>query len=258
MIVYREIAPPPELADWVQSLWELRGAAPVDPSSILPDGCLDLVFHLGSVPGQGGGSGRPRSHGVGPLLRPLELRLAGEVHAVGVCVRPGAGHAVLGVAAEAVADAAVPLDDLVGSGAARIEEAVVTAPEGRALAALAGALLGRWRGRAPDAACIEAARRLRALPGLPIPALAAAIGLSVRQLERRFRRHVGLTPKAFARVARFDRVVRLLGPGRSLAELALDCGYADQAHFNHEFRALAGHSPGAHVAFRQYGPTGPP
>jgi len=245
MLVYRELDPPPELAGHVRSLWELRGRAPSGPARILPDGCLDLVFYVGHMGARG--------HAVGPLLGPLEVGLTGDVHVVGVCVRPGAGFAVLGLPADAVAGAAVPLRDLPGAGATAVEEAVAGACDGRALAELASRLTPRCRNRGPDASCLEAARRLRVSPGLAIPAVAAALGLSVRQLERRFRASVGLTPKAFARVARFDRAVRALGadPAQDLAALALDCGYADQAHFNHEFRALAGTSPRAHVANRQ-------
>lgn len=138
-----------------------------------------------------------------------------------------------------------------GPTASALEEAVERARPERALAALSAGILNRARGRSADPACAEAARRLRLTPNLAIPALAAGLGLSARQLERRFRAHVGLPPKAFARVARFDRAVRRLGDGTPLALLALDCGYADQAHFSHEFRSLAGMAPRAYVANRQ-------
>jgi AraC-like DNA-binding protein len=86
----------------------------------------------------------------------------------------------------------------------------------------------------------------------PIGELADELGWSHRRLIARFRDQVGLAPKTFARVIRFDRAVRQLRAAttRSLAEIALDCGYFDQAHLNREFREFAGTTPGALVAAR--------
>ena len=76
--------------------------------------------------------------------------------------------------------------------------------------------------------------------------LAAEIGVSCRHLTRQFQRAVGLSPKEFGRISRFLHALQLLTAGnhRSLTDVALDCGFFDQAHFNHEFRELAGMSPG--------------
>ena len=88
-------------------------------------------------------------------------------------------------------------------------------------------------------------RRLAAADGrLAIGPLADEVGWSRRHLAARWRRDVGMGPKAVARVLRFERAMRLLREGRGLADVAYDCGYADQPHFNREFRALAGSTPG--------------
>ena len=80
--------------------------------------------------------------------------------------------------------------------------------------------------------------------------LAAETGWSGRHLTSRFRAEIGLTPKAAARVIRFDRARHLLirqasekSSGYRLADLAAACGYFDQAHLAREFRALAGCPP---------------
>jgi AraC-like DNA-binding protein len=85
----------------------------------------------------------------------------------------------------------------------------------------------------------------RAEGGVPIQRLAAEIGWSHRRLIARFREQVGLAPKTFARLVRFDRAVSALraSAGRSLAEIAFECGYFDQSHMNREFRELAGTTP---------------
>jgi AraC-like DNA-binding protein len=66
----------------------------------------------------------------------------------------------------------------------------------------------------------------------------------------RFRDGVGLPPKAVARVRRFERVTRTLGArsGHAIAEIAYECGYADQAHLNRDFRAFAGTTPTFYAA----------
>ena len=77
----------------------------------------------------------------------------------------------------------------------------------------------------------------------PIGELASALGWSRRHLAARFREELGMTPKALARVLRFERAVQRLRAGDELADLALDAGYYDQAHFNRDFRAFAGTTP---------------
>jgi AraC-like DNA-binding protein len=118
-------------------------------------------------------------------------------------------------------------------------------------------LVRRLADSAPTSPAIEWSwRRLRLSHGrAPIAALANELGWSHRRLIARFREHVGLTPKAFARVIRFDRAVDLLGQaaGEGLAAVAYDCGYFDQAHMNRDFRELAGTTPALLVARRTEG-----
>jgi AraC-like DNA-binding protein len=87
---------------------------------------------------------------------------------------------------------------------------------------------------------------------IPIRVLADELGWSPRRLIARFREQIGLAPKTAARVIRFDRVASALrrpqAPG--LTELALECGYFDQAHLNREFRELAATTPTAFKAAR--------
>ena len=98
---------------------------------------------------------------------------------------------------------------------------------------------------------------LRAGGTLRVSELAAGTGWSGRHLTSRFRAEIGLTPKAAARVIRFDRARQLLvrnltgataDGGVLLADLAADCGYFDQAHLAREFRALAGCPPSQWLA----------
>jgi transcriptional regulator GlxA family with amidase domain len=93
---------------------------------------------------------------------------------------------------------------------------------------------------APD--LIWALRQLETTFGrIGVTALPDEIGCSRKHLTVRFRREFGLAPKLFARVARFSRAVQLLRRGRvaNWAQVAIDCGYSDQAHLTRDFCAFS-------------------
>ena len=86
--------------------------------------------------------------------------------------------------------------------------------------------------------------RLSARPDTRIAALAEAVGWSRSRLVDRFRREIGVPPKTVARIARFRLAVDRMSAGEaSLAQIAAECGYADQSHFNRDVRDLAGWTP---------------
>jgi transcriptional regulator GlxA family with amidase domain len=82
--------------------------------------------------------------------------------------------------------------------------------------------------------------------------LARETGWSRRHLSARFREEVGMPPKAFARLVRFQRAAGLLRAGADLADAAYACGYADQPHMNRDFRDLFG-APPSQLPFVQDG-----
>jgi AraC-like DNA-binding protein len=83
-----------------------------------------------------------------------------------------------------------------------------------------------------------------------IRAVAEQIGISPRRFIEVFRKEVGLSPKLFCRVRRFQKVLRMISAGRELdwAEIAVTCGYFDQAHFIHDFQAFSGINPSSYLA----------
>ncbi|MFJ2663964.1 helix-turn-helix domain-containing protein [Nocardia fluminea] len=105
---------------------------------------------------------------------------------------------------------------------------------------------GAERGRDLDPVLVGAWQELLTRRGtLTMGELQRHTGWSRRRLAERFREQVGLTPKVMARLVRCERAVELLRqPGhRSIASLALTCGYFDQAHLNRDFRELTGCTP---------------
>jgi AraC-like DNA-binding protein len=101
--------------------------------------------------------------------------------------------------------------------------------------------------------CRKAARYLEDRGGKTrVDELARHLGLQERQLERLFQEHLGLSPKRQIRLARFWGLLFKLRQGSfaSQADLAYQCGYADQSHMIREFRELAGRPPGEKGAWQ--------
>lgn len=200
---------------------------------VVPDGCSDLIWHDGSL------------RLVGPDRRPWLAPLRPGSAIAGVRLRPGATRLLLGrMPVDEVRDLQVPLESVVRDVARLNEQLAATDSPQAAVAVLddfVAALASRYE---PDAAVEQAVRLLRAGDTPHVPALADAVGLSERQLRRRFTEAVGYGPKTLHSILRFQHALAL---GRAaptgLAFVAYQAGYADQAHFTREVRRLAGVTP---------------
>jgi AraC-like DNA-binding protein len=162
---------------------------------------------------------------------------------------------LLGVPMHELADRVTAIEDLLGREGDELPERLWEARTWPVRFALLDRLLARRleAGRGPDPGVEHAWARLVATRGAaPVEALAEEIGCGRRHLRGRFRRHTGLAPKVFGRILRFQRAAALLADprGPSLCEIALDCGYYDQAHLNRDFRAFAGRTPTELLAAR--------
>jgi AraC-like DNA-binding protein len=187
-------------------------------------------------------------------------------------VTPLGARVLLGVPAGALATLDLEGDQVIGRFAADLQDRIRAASSWAArfaildawFAARAGLDLGSGALIAPEVG--YAWRTLLATRGaVPVAELARETGWSARHLDNRFRAEIGLTPKAAARVIRFDRARRLLmrrvgaGGAPALADLAAVGGYYDQAHLAREFRGLAGLPPSRWLAeeFRNVQVHGP-
>jgi AraC-like DNA-binding protein len=235
---YREHPPRSPLASHVLCVWsQVIGAGETSyRHRVLPDGCADVVW-IGEAPAVVAGPA------TGPVVVPLRPRTI----VVGVRLRPGAASGALGVPASELLDRDTPLRDLWGPGADALS-AVGEQPSIVARLAAAEAALAR---RLADAGTVDPAIAAATLwlarhPAGRIEDLAGFLDMGPRRLRRRFAAAVGYGPKTFQRVLRLQRVLALAGrPGMSLAALAAEARYADQAHMSRELKALTGRSPGA-------------
>jgi len=253
-IRYEEWLPGPGLKQVVAAYWRVVGdGSKVPTSAILPDGHVEIVLNLGgpvALAGPAYTGSQPDRAVVGPLSRAIRLKYRGPVDTFGIRFHPAPGAGFLGHPATALADKLVPLVRVcavLDRALSRllVKNVGIQTETGRA--ALDRVLLQQLSSALPPdeqvMAIVDRLTRCQAAP--PVAQLAREVGLSPRQLQRRFLAAVGVPPKRFVRVVRFARVWQLasMRPPETWADLAADNGYADQAHMVREFRAFGAEPP---------------
>jgi AraC-like DNA-binding protein len=254
--------PSPALAPFVETLWGVRGVAHFHVESVLPNGATELMVNLGPRQ-QVVAYGERDAHDVFRRAWIAGIQDQRLVHAsahgadhVAVRFRPGGAHAFFDLPMDALTDQVVELADLLGATAAdalwaRVGEAGSDEARCRALEAW---LLERRRAVHPYFATVRRAidiLRGRSW-GTPVGEACQRLGLSHRHLVTQFRRTVGLTPKVYARIERFQGVIDACRGRDEVAwsRLAARFGYADQSHLIREFRRLAMVTPETFLARR--------
>ncbi|MGW4481929.1 helix-turn-helix domain-containing protein [Rhodococcus triatomae] len=192
-----------------------------DGAFVLPDGCMDLIWHDGGFLVAGPDTRAHRTTAAGP-------------RAVGLRFAPGLGPRALGIPADEVRDSRIPLQDIWPDGSVRrLADAATRDP----LAALAAAVRDRLD---PVDLPVEFSIGAHLASGATVAGVASELGWSPRRMHRRSLAAFGYGPKTLARVLRFDRAVAAARSGVGFARVAADAGYADQAHLAREVRALSG------------------
>ncbi len=194
------------------------------PGRVLPDGCMDLIWHDGRI------------LVAGPDTTAQLVAATGSW--TGLRFAPGTAPSALGVPAYVLRDQRVWLDELWSAREADEVTDVVgaSADVGAALESFGAARL--QDGGRDDGWTAAATRRLRA--GASVAAVAGSVGFSERQLHRRSLAAYGYGLKMLGRVLRMNRALDLATLGLPLADVSIEAGYADQPHLAREVRALAG------------------
>lgn len=235
--------PSARLASVVERLWRVEDPSPSgEPETICPDGRSELVIHLGDAMHD-----QPRYLLVGQMDAPIRITPSGRVAMVGARLRPSGLHRLLPVPQARLAGHIVSLDAVWNAWTRRTAEQVAAEDTpAEQLDAFERALetLLPDEDTAAERSVDAAIGAIRASGGnASIARIAARAGVSRRQFERRFREHVGLPPRLFSRIVRFQRAFQALGHENGAA-IAARCGYADQAHLVREIRRFAGQTPG--------------
>lgn len=273
---YWRMAPDPRLSPLVlcyylarpvagQRLDATASPAVVEPGHeeelLMPDGHSEIVFNLG-------GSyerwhvARPqrrtimsRSYVIGGRSRTVVTRDIAPVTVAGVKLDPRALKRLIGIPLDEFRDSTLSLQDIGAADLLELEDAIANAGlTAQAAVAQVAAVLDRYllaalRDMPPlDRPVDHLIARIRAQRGdVSIIEHIRALGLDVRNFERRFREFVGMPPKSYARIVRFKHSYHLLvSSGRTRPGLHLG-PYCDQSHFNKEFRAFVGAAPSARL-----------
>jgi len=195
--------------------------------------CLNVV--LEGTAGLAGGAALPARFITGPFTRPLATSVRGPLRSVSVVLQPWLLPALAGLAPRTLVDGLQDLDRA-GRPARSLADAAA-APDGPAWWDAFEASLPAG----VPAAAWELA--LDVLRNEGLQAALAATGVGERHYRRLFTARLGLPPRTWLRLQRFDAMAQRLAASGSLGQLAAEAGYADQAHLTREAQAVAGHSP---------------
>ncbi len=221
---YQEVEPPEALRPLVKAGWTLRAGG--DPAQALrhaatPDGCIEIIRRLRGRSAWGGA--QPERFVAGLVTAPAALELSGDSHFVALRLWPWAWNALAAVPSPRLVDRWQDLGEAAPGFA-------MPATVDEAFAAIAPVALD-----ARTAALGEAILKSRT-----VGALSAASGRPTRWLQRWFEREIGVPPRLYLRLLRFqDTLAGLQRSDESLALQAAEHGFADQAHMAREFRAIA-------------------
>jgi AraC-like DNA-binding protein len=192
---------------------------------------------------------------VGPHSRYFVIDTEEQMDTLGVNFKPGGGYPFFGMPAHELHERHVSLESLWGRDAARMVERVALAatPEEK-FALIVRELTARLAQSPPRHRVVPyALGQFSRLAGAArIGEVAEQAGLSQRRFIELFRRQVGLTPKTYSRLQRFQQVIRSSHPVEEIdwLDVALGCGYYDQAHFIRDFRDFSGLTPSAYLRRR--------
>jgi AraC-like DNA-binding protein len=250
--------PPPDLAGHVAAMWYGEGQVAYQRDRILPRGCAHLLINLG--PPQylmDASTGARREFRdvwfSGQHQTYLDTEAPSGIALLGLSFRAHGAYAVTASDQGPLAEHVVELDALLAGDARALHQRLLETPgiEDRFGLVEAWLLERVAKGRAPHAATRWAVERIgRSAGQLRIEELARSSGYSRKHLAALFRREVGLTPKALARVHRFHAALASLRSSREVdwSRLAAECGYYDQSHLIRDFRAFTGCTPEEIVA----------
>lgn len=234
--------PRPPLSAFVELLWLADIEVAHASERLMPTGTMELVFTLNG----------PGAVLAGPYSRFAVLDTSKPEQVIGAHFRPGGAFAFLPMPAGALHNLDANVEDVWGAVAAReVHARLGEAPTTDAkFAVFEEALLQQARTLERGPAVTWGIRELTR--GKSVSEVTGAIGMSSRGFIDAFRRETGYSPKVFARIQRFQRLLRRLQNREDVdwADVALACGYYDQPHLIRDFREFSGMSPSAYLARR--------
>ncbi|WP_259014498.1 AraC family transcriptional regulator [Emticicia fluvialis] len=241
-VVYQEWAPHERLLPFVYCYWELKTVQPLQDAfvyRVVADGCIDIYFEINNP---------ADAYVMGFCRQFTEFPLGNVFHYVGIRFLPAQFPQLFGVDAAGLSNRYLPLADVLP----QMAGLMAALPPGMAGMETLRHRLDAYLLRHLAHFVPDFDNRLYGAIGLILQNCGVLnvekdldTGISARQLRRLFEFYVGDTPKTFARVVRFQHILRARPSSQSLHKnpLFFDTGYYDQAHFIKEFRNFYGVTP---------------
>jgi len=261
-MIYTRHIPSPPLNSYISDLYYIDGPPAYSRLKVLPFPSSHLMVNLGDAfqvyePEQA----QPfaictESWGVGLWSKYHIVEWPRNVQFFGVHFKPDGLYPFLRLPLSELHNQVVSLDAIWGHYAAEIRERLYAAPTIQAGFALFEQLLLARLSEAPhglDVVQYAVAEIARSHGGLAIRALSDQIGISQNHLGTHFKRIVGVAPKELARFYRFAQVLHSIDPAQPVdwTQIAHQCGFYDQSHFNKNFVEFSGHSPSDYLRLRR-------
>ncbi len=252
---YREFAPSLHLARYIQCYWVLEDPQPEpgNVETIVPDGCAEWIFQLGTpyqqISSSGGLLHQPRTFVVGQLRAAMRVAPTGPISVFAIRFRPSGCSPWLRDAMHPLTDQCVEVGELSARPVLNeLETRLPEAMDASSRVKIADTVLLQQRDRVgPIDGLAEAAVQVIRRSGgqMSLGDLTRQLSTSRRTLDRSFAQSVGLTPKLFSRQVRFQRILDHLrsNPKPRWSQVAQAVGCYDQAHLVREFRSFTGTSP---------------
>ena len=242
---------PPHLAEAVELIWQSDGMVLESEDRHYPAPSVELLVNVSGdryrLIEPDGSEFFDHTWLAGILAGPTITEVPARSVVLGVRLRPAGAYALLARPMREVSGLVVDLHDLIGAAAGeladRCRDAATVEERFRVAGAWVAGRISRARGVTPEVAW-SAAQIERSGGAVPIAHLRRETGFSKTRLVDTFRDEIGVAPKFYARLVRFQRATAMLDAGVArLIEVALAAGYYDQPHMNAEFRELSGLTP---------------
>ncbi|RFS20759.1 AraC family transcriptional regulator [Chitinophaga silvatica] len=246
---YLTIPPAPRFREIIRSYWLLESDEPYTHHS-MADMCPELLFHYDGRFNEIFKNGKQESsftagiHGQSRVIR--QFHITSGFGMFGVYFYPHAIPLLFNIPASDLTNQVPELSLLLKSTGLALEEKIAAAHTLPERIAIIEQFVDEQLARQYDELPIfRAIRQIIATRGLiNVKSVSEQYYLSERQFERQFNYFAGFSPKLFARITRFNHAVKQYGSkGKSLTEIALECGYYDQSHFIHDFKEFSGLQP---------------
>jgi AraC-like DNA-binding protein len=261
-MLYLQRVPSPPLDRFIASIWCCEsGPRPFALERVLPNGAAQLIVNLKEDrtrmyhPESGAMQASSGTVLSGVSTRYSIIDTAEQECVAGVVFRPGGTAPFFAPPADLLRDTGIPLEFAWSrERVSRLREQLLAAPNGAGkLDALERAMVEAWTPSPFDDSVEFAIQAFADRPETAqIAPVADRLGLSSKRLVERFKTAVGVAPKRYCRLLRFQRALQWAERGRTVdwTRIAADCGYFDQAHFIHDFRGFAGITPTGYDAGR--------